>query len=90
MVIPAAGATVNNVFYANNELFVNAGPPGQASPLIMTQGTNNAKVNPEYLFLVNGQDDNNNGWIDEGFDGVDNNLAYELANKLTPATDDAL
>ena len=30
-------------------------------------------VNPEYLYLVNGQDDNNNGWIDEGFDGIDNN-----------------
>jgi hypothetical protein len=26
----------------------------------------------EYLALVNGQDDNTDGWIDEGFDGVDN------------------
>ena len=26
----------------------------------------------EFLFLVNGQDDNRNGFIDEGFDGVDN------------------
>ena len=30
-------------------------------------------VSPEFLFLVNGLDDNINGWIDEGFDGVDNN-----------------
>jgi hypothetical protein len=28
---------------------------------------------PEFLLLVNGQDDNSNGWIDEGWDGVDNN-----------------
>ncbi len=27
---------------------------------------------PEVLFLVNGQDDNGNGWVDEGFDGIDN------------------
>ena len=26
-----------------------------------------------FLFLVNGQDDNGNGWVDEGLDGVDNN-----------------
>jgi hypothetical protein len=39
-----------------------------------------ANVQPEFLFLVNGLDDNNNGWIDEGFDGVDNNLALEVAN----------
>lgn len=84
MAIPAQGATINKVFYANNELFVNVGPPG-TSPPTLHQG-----VATEYLLLVNGQDDNNNGWIDEGFDGVDNNLAYELANKLTPLTDDAL
>ena len=30
-------------------------------------------VTPEFLFLVNGVDDNKNGWIDEGFDGLDNN-----------------
>jgi hypothetical protein len=28
---------------------------------------------PEFLFVVNGLDDNRNGWIDEGWDGVDNN-----------------
>src|SRR5205807_2517120 len=36
-----------------------------------TQGGN--VVRPEFLFMVNGQDDNpTNGWIDEGWDGVDN------------------
>jgi prepilin-type N-terminal cleavage/methylation domain-containing protein len=51
----------------NPELFVNVGPPGTTSPLVR------GNFNPEFLFLVNGQDDNNNGWVDEGFDGVDNN-----------------
>lgn len=55
---PAAG---------NSELFVNAGAPGTRSPLTV------GGLNPEYLLLVNGQDDNANGWTDEGFDGVDNN-----------------
>jgi prepilin-type N-terminal cleavage/methylation domain-containing protein len=70
MRIPPAGATLGTVFYANNELFVNAGPPGTQSPLNVPASSN---FYPEYLFLVNGQDDNSNGWVDEGFDGVDNN-----------------
>jgi len=58
----------------NTELFVNVGPPGTQSPLNIVQGGQNGlAVNPEFLFLVNGQDDNGNGWIDESFDGVDNN-----------------
>jgi len=56
----------------NPELFVNVGAPGTQSPLKLLQGPGPTAVNPEYLFLVNGQDDNNNGWIDEGYDGVDN------------------
>ena len=36
-------------------------------------GTQTIVYYPEFLFLVNGQDDNNNGWTDEGWDGVDNN-----------------
>jgi prepilin-type N-terminal cleavage/methylation domain-containing protein len=27
---------------------------------------------PEILYLVNGQDDDGDGWVDEGFDGIDN------------------
>ena len=54
-----------NVAYSP-EGFVNVGPPGTVSPL----SRNGAS--PEFLLLVNGRDDNANGWIDEGFDGVDN------------------
>lgn len=52
---------------SNSEMFVNIGPPGTALPTLM------GGVPAEYLLLVNGVDDNKNGWIDEGFDGVDNN-----------------
>ena len=70
----------------NSELFVNVGAAGTQSPLADTQeGTT---VFPEFLFLVNGKDDNQNGWIDEGYDGVDNNLSQEIANGVTPLVDD--
>jgi len=55
----------------NSELYVNVGPPDSPSPIRATQG--GVSVHPEFLYLVNGRDDNNNGWIDEGCDGVDNN-----------------
>jgi prepilin-type N-terminal cleavage/methylation domain-containing protein len=59
----------------NSEMFVNVGPPGplnrQTSPLIRVY--NGTLYYPEFLLLVNGQDDNANGWVDEGWDGVDNN-----------------
>jgi prepilin-type N-terminal cleavage/methylation domain-containing protein len=51
----------------NPELFVNIGNPGTALPTL------NGGSPCEYLLLVNGRDDNHNGWTDEGFDGVDNN-----------------
>ena len=60
---PMAQTPVNG----NTEMFVNVGVPGTTSPLV------NGNFNPEFLFLVNGQDDNGNGWVDEGWDGVDNN-----------------
>jgi hypothetical protein len=62
---------VNGPDLGNSELFVNIGAPGTVSPVSETQSGN--KVNPEFLFLVNSKDDNQNGWIDEGWDGVDNN-----------------
>ena len=57
------------------ELFVNCGTPGvnfpgKKSPLKRFYGT---VQEVEFLFVVNGRDDNGNGFIDEGFDGVDNN-----------------
>ena len=70
----------------NAELFVNVGTAGTKSPLSDTQA--GTAVFPEFLFLVNGLDDNKNGWIDEGFDGVDNNLSQELANNVTQFVDD--
>jgi prepilin-type N-terminal cleavage/methylation domain-containing protein len=72
----------------NSELFVNAGPAGTQSPWSDVQA--GVPVHPEFLFLVNGLDDNGNGWVDEGWDGVDNNLNQELAGGLPILTDDVL
>jgi prepilin-type N-terminal cleavage/methylation domain-containing protein len=61
----------------NTEMFVNVGPPGTPSPLQVGPFTPlSLQVGPfsaEFLFLVNGQDDNGNGWVDEGWDGANNN-----------------
>lgn len=59
----------------NPELFVNCGTPGVdfpgvKSPLKRWYGS--VQIELEFLFLVNGRDDNGNGFVDEGFDGVDN------------------
>ncbi|MGP0065455.1 MAG: Tfp pilus assembly protein FimT/FimU [Isosphaeraceae bacterium] len=78
----------------NSEMFVNVGPPGplnrQTSPLIRVY--NGMLYYPEFLLLANTRDDNANGWVDEGWDGVDNNgdgnideLA-EWENELWPDT----
>lgn len=63
----------------NPEMFVNVGPPGPMSTssglypvLTFPYGTSTQQLPVEYLILVNGQDDNGNGWVDEGFDGIDN------------------
>ena len=59
----------------NSELFVNVGPPGTPSPLSRLYANGNYSIvyKPEFLLLVNGADDNANGWTDEGWDGIDNN-----------------
>ncbi len=67
MHIGPQGGTDGGTQLANSELFVNVGKPGDASPLVING------VSVEYLILVNGLDDNGNGWIDEGYDGVNNN-----------------
>lgn len=76
MAIPPQGVTINGTYYGNTEMFVNVGPPGVASPLIAQYvgpgGACNVAYQPEFLFVVNGEDDNGNGWTDEGWDGVDN------------------
>ncbi|MGO9597593.1 MAG: Tfp pilus assembly protein FimT/FimU [Isosphaeraceae bacterium] len=51
----------------NPDLFVNVGDPG-------TMVLNDSNGNPiEFLFLVNGIDDDGDGYIDNGWDGIDNN-----------------
>jgi hypothetical protein len=74
----------------NSELYVNVGLPGTVWNFQDQQGStaNPVMVNPEFLFLVNGLDDNGNGWVDEGWDGVNNNLNQELLNGLPQLTDD--
>lgn len=67
----------------NPELFVNVGAPGTLSPLARTyylRGTTPTltyskygdALNPEFLFVVNGEDDDNDGYVDEGWDGFNN------------------
>ncbi|GAC1335712.1 MAG: hypothetical protein NVSMB14_03160 [Isosphaeraceae bacterium] len=60
---------VNNVLdltgISNPERFVNNGPQALYKP--------NISAAPEYLLLVNGEDDNADGYVDNGFDGLDNN-----------------
>ncbi len=72
----------------NSELFVNVGTAGTQSPFSQTQGGQN--VFPEFLWLVNGRDDNGNGWKDEGFDGVNNNFEYEKLNGLPHTIDELI
>lgn len=60
---------------ANPELFVNDGLPGIV-PSLTRQYTDNTgviggAVPVEYLYLVNGQDDDNDGYVDSGWNGLD-------------------
>jgi prepilin-type N-terminal cleavage/methylation domain-containing protein len=64
------GPMVTGPSSGNPEMFCNVGQPGSALPWTTTQF--GQSVTPEFLLLVNGRDDNANGWIDEGWDGVDN------------------
>jgi prepilin-type N-terminal cleavage/methylation domain-containing protein len=63
----------------NAELFVNIGLPGQApiagqSGVPLLYGNQPNTLPHEFLFLVNGHDDDGDGSIDEGWDGLDTNL----------------
>jgi prepilin-type N-terminal cleavage/methylation domain-containing protein len=59
----------------NPELFVNDGPAGTPTQLYRSYyGSAAPLFHVEYLFLVNGQDDDSDGFVDNGWDGVDNNL----------------
>jgi prepilin-type N-terminal cleavage/methylation domain-containing protein len=68
---------VGPMYQANPELFVNDGAAGAPSQLMRTytnpgNPAQSVTAHVEYLFLVNGDDDNNDGFIDNGWDGVDN------------------
>jgi prepilin-type N-terminal cleavage/methylation domain-containing protein len=54
---------------ANPERFVNGGPPGENG--VYASAT---EAGSEVLFVVNGEDDDRDGFIDEGFDGVDQDV----------------
>jgi type II secretory pathway pseudopilin PulG len=55
----------------NSELFINSPPPGGSGPY-PTRGTgpSAATVTVDYLYLVNGLDDDGNGLVDDGHNGV--------------------
>jgi prepilin-type N-terminal cleavage/methylation domain-containing protein len=72
----------------NPDLYVNVGPPGTISPLTRTLfaslaaaalGQTSGTSNPEFLFLVNGQDDDGDGYVDDGWDGINQNTCLNLA-----------
>ena len=66
----------------NPEMFVNLGLPGAAIPstyyptrsFTPPGSTQAITYQPDFLFVVNGQDDNGNGLVDEGWNGIDDNL----------------
>jgi prepilin-type N-terminal cleavage/methylation domain-containing protein len=67
----------------NPEGFVNVGPPGTTPPLVRV--LNGITYHPEILFLVNGIDDDKDGYIDNGFDGINNNGdPLGLIDELSP------
>jgi len=77
----------------NQELFVNVGYPGsEISTIALSRTYPNGQTYSglDYLLLVNSKDDNNNGYVDEGWDGVDNNWPYEKANNFPFLTDEPL
>lgn len=82
---------VGPVTATNTEQFVNVGPPaamGAYSGGLPSITVGNTSYPCEFLLLVDGKDDNRNGWTDEGFDGVDNDgdgLIDETACALSTA-----
>jgi prepilin-type N-terminal cleavage/methylation domain-containing protein len=59
----------------NPEQFVNYGPPGTAPGFVRTYTAPDGRridARPETLQLVNGRDDDKDGYVDNGWDGLDN------------------
>ena len=65
---------VGPVVNPNVEQFANIGNPGAASPVNRTftapDGVTTIALPVEYLWLVNGLDDDHDGFVDNGYDGV--------------------
>lgn len=64
-------------FDGNAEGFVNYGPAGARSGFSRTYPSPDGQTftaEIEYLLLVNGHDDDKDGWIDNGWDGLDNDF----------------
>jgi hypothetical protein len=69
----------------NSELYVNDGLPGDVRttggitrtyppPPLVSTNIAPQTVGVEFLYVVNGQDDDNDGYIDNGFDGLNNDF----------------
>jgi prepilin-type N-terminal cleavage/methylation domain-containing protein len=67
------GPMIQTPAQGNTEMFVNVGGSDVTSPLSIPNPFNPGNpYRPELLFLVNGKDDNADGYVDNGWDGVDN------------------
>jgi prepilin-type N-terminal cleavage/methylation domain-containing protein len=77
---------------ANPEGYVNDGDPGSSTVTVSYSGTSPPNNYNEYLLLVNGSDDNSDGYVDNGLDGIDENqdglvdnmVEWELESWLGP------
>jgi hypothetical protein len=73
---PAYNVSDGKTNFLNSERFINLTSPDPATytaPPFFWAPTTDVFGNPvEFLNLVNGVDDDGDGWVDEGFDGIDN------------------
>ena len=75
------GNPLGGVYDGNPELFVNDGTPGSIPGLTRTYPSISTAVPVEYLFLVNGVDDDGDGFVDDGWDSVNNNHNFNASGQ---------
>ncbi|HEX8203913.1 MAG TPA: prepilin-type N-terminal cleavage/methylation domain-containing protein, partial [Isosphaeraceae bacterium] len=63
----------------NPERFINIGPPGTVPAPGLYGTLPDRYAVGEYLFVANNQDDDGNGYIDDSFDGIDNDYNPTVA-----------
>ncbi len=68
----------------NPELFVNVGRSGNRPIASLSRHRQRRHGYPEFLFLVNGVDDNKDGYVDNGWDGIDNEETGSSTRSPTP------